>query len=44
MCDGPIPRPEEPYCLCVCHRVRSGVTMNLYTYNEKVERDRLRKE
>jgi len=30
--------------VCVCHRVRLGATVILYTYNDKVERKKERKE
>ena len=40
-CNELIPCLEEPYrvlvCVCVFYWVRSGATINLYTYSEQVE-------
>ena len=44
LCDGPIPRPEDSYRVCMCHWVWLGTTVTPYTYcTEKVQEVRLGK-
>jgi hypothetical protein len=47
LCDGPIPRPEEPYRLCVCLCVWSDTTITLQwiwrSFKTKKERKKERK-